>query len=526
VDGYHPEFENPNYSNQTVEILHKLEEEEKEGIGVMSAYYPFEVYMDEKVQAVYSDKLFGAGFIEQAYNRALDRLVSLLPSNTSPVTSDEEAIKGSKGSSNDVGMDTSTNSGWPWVIGPWLPTDATDPKKLPEVRRAHRYYVTKVMQYRQDLNQQVDTPPTWICLAGQRLVQKGQDVSNPKRQRLVIAYDKTEAILWKLATPPLMDTIRTWTLAGGVRIMCGWHDMYTIDTEMQKMLQYADSHGRTVLSGDVSNYDATLPPKLIQDVGYAVARAIQGHQVLFQNLVDSMIYKSYLVTPTKLWRPGPSSLKSGSGGTNLLGSLANIFIQFYGEEAGLYKLDNMVVLGDDFCIDGDGVSPEATSECFKHFGMESHPEKQFYEPGHLHYLKRLHILGIPGGVASVYRTLGSSLSLEKMTYSPKEWNPYAYVVRALSQLQNAAFNPAFTSLVNYLKSGDNLDLGARITPGEVVGRSGKPGREILLADEVATWKHHTAENSFDKWAVNGVLRGETLPLPGSELFERVHGKVG
>jgi hypothetical protein len=506
-----------------VEILQRIEEEERESVGIWSAYYPFEVYMTEKVEAVYSNKVPGNGFNERAWQLTLDWMSAELPRNSSPVTSQEEAIKGSKGSSNDVGMDTSTNSGWPWIIGPWLPTDGTDPKKLPEVNRAYRWYIHSVDTYQSELNQRGAKLPAWIAMSGQRLVQKGKDVSNPKRQRLVIAFPKDEAILWKLGTPPLMDIMRQLTLSGGVRIMCGWYNMAVIDIEMQKMLRYAEDHNRTVLSGDVSNYDASLPPKIIRDVGYVMAGAIQGHEILFQNLVDAMLYNTYLVTPTKLWQPTPSSLKSGSGGTNLLGSLTNIAIQKYGEFAGLYKLDNMVVLGDDFCIDGEGVSPEATSECFKHFGMESHPDKQFYEPKHLHYLKRLHILGIPGGVASVNRTLGSSLSLEKMSHSPKEWNPYSYVVRALSQLQNASFNPAFTYLVNYLRSGDKYELGAGITPGEVVGRSGKSGQDILRRDETATWKYHTPEMTFDKWAVNGVLRSEILPDPGIELFERVHG---
>jgi hypothetical protein len=373
------------------------------------------------------------------------------------------------------------------------------------------------------LNERDSKPPFWVAYAGQRLVQKGPEPYHPKSKRLVIAFPKDEAILWKLFSPPLMDEIRNWKLSGGVTIMCGWFDLPTIDVNMQLMLETADSNGRTVLSGDVSNYDASLPDFAIRDVGYVAASWINGHKFLVQNLVDAMLYNTHLMTPVKLWDATTSSLKSGSGGTNLLGSLTNIAIQMYGEEAGLYKLNNLAVLGDDFLIDGDGVSPDATAECFKHFGMESHPDKQFYEPKMLHYLKRLHQLGRPGGVASVYRTLGSALAFETLQFRPEEWNKYAYIVRALSQLQNSTFNPAFEDLVHYLESGDKLHLGREMDPDEIVSSSGKAGEKMLRADEVATWKHQSKKNPFSNWTVNGVLRGDILPPPGQELFNRVHG---
>jgi hypothetical protein len=399
-----------------------------------------------------------------------------------------------------------------------------DPKKQAESTIAYKWYVNRVNQLVKELNVDDDTLPTWIAIMGQRLVQKAEG-KEEKRKRIIMAFPKEEAILWKLLTPVAMESIREWKLSGQVKIMCGWYDLPTIDIEMQRMLINAESKGRTVLSGDVSNYDASLPPQILMDVGAVLARHVSGKSRLYEKLVRAMLYNTYLITPNKLWEPQPSSLKSGSGVTNLIGSLTNIAIQYYGVEAGIYKLDNMAVLGDDFVLDGEGVSPEATEEVFSHLQMESHPDKQFYEPKALHYLKRLHILGLPGGIASVFRTLGSALSFEQLQFKPAEWNPFAYVVRALSQLQNAVFNPAFEDLVHYLQSGDKYGLGAEYTPDELVKKAGKPGEQMLKADETATWKHHSKENGFTSWAVNGVLRGETLPPLGNERFNRVHAQV-
>jgi hypothetical protein len=501
-----------------------VEEEEKDKIGEMSTYLAYEEDGPKKVAAVYSDKSPSPAFNQKAFQDSLDELEELFKGALYELLSVEQAITGERsGVSPDEyesGMDTGTNSGHPWYMPGWYPNDDTPEDKRAEVTQVYKFTVSEVNRLAKELNEPNSRPPTWITIMGQRLTQH----SNPaKRKRIIIAFPKVEAVLQKLLSPIAIDDIRQWSLSGGVKIMVGWTNLPTTDIEMQRMLAYADERGRTVLSGDVSNYDATLPPFIIEEVGKVLARHVKGKSRFFQQLNYAMLYNSYLITPTKLWNPQPSSLKSGSGETNLIGSLVNMAIQLYGVHAGLYKLDNMVVLGDDFCLDGDGVSPEATAECFKHFNMESHPDKQFHEQGALHYLKRLHVLGLPGGIASIYRTLGSILSFEKMQFRPAEWNPFAYVVRAHSQLMNAVFHPDFELLVNFIASGDKYKLGRDYTPAELVKQAGKPGREILKEDEVASWKHHSKDTSYEKWAVHGVLRGEKLPPLGNDRFRRVHG---
>jgi hypothetical protein len=527
VEGFQPQYSRYGDDSEFVEELQRLEDEEKENIGPWSLFLPFSKDGPAKVGAVYSDKQPTSAFSPKAWIRTLERLQSMITLNSIELLSQDEAVRGEfGGGSNDTlaGMDTSTNSGHPFAIAPWYPSEGVEFKRLPEVKRAYDYYTQRVQDEVVSLNERNAELRTLVAYAGQRLVMKGPKPFQPKSKRLVIAFPKDEAIRNKMFTPPVMDEIRKWKLSGGVLIMCGWFDAKTVDENMQLFLEVAETAGRTVLSGDVSNYDASLPPKIIQDVGYVLAKWVKGHQLLVQNLVDTMIYKTALLTPTKLWLPQPSSLKSGSGLTNLLGSLCNIAIQIYGEEVGLYKLVNLSVLGDDFLLDGPGVSPEATAECFKHFGMESHPEKQFYKRNMLHYLKRLHFRGRPGGVASVMRTLGSALGFETLQYRPDEWNANAYAIRALSQLQNCVFNPGFLDLVDYLKQGDRLlHLGANMSPRELVSGGGKAGEKMLAADMIATWKHHSKDSSFSNWLVNGALRGEVPPPPGDALFKRVYG---
>jgi hypothetical protein len=522
VNNFHPVF---NASKDfPLDILLRLEEEQRGNIGEMSSYLPWHKDGPQKVQAVYTDKLAGRGFNATAWDRSGERLESLFGGNRVPLSSFDQAVSGEASrSSEDVesGMDTTTNSAHPYYLNGWKPSDSTPPKKLVETIEAFKWYKDFVENAKVELNDEYAKLPEWMCIVGQRLVQRDPEHAM-KRKRIIIAFPKGEAILWKLFSPAEMELIREWFLSG-VRVMCGWMNLTDIDINMQRMLRNAEQHNRSVLSGDVSNFDATLPPFAITDTGRILARHVDGNENLVVHLVDSMVNNAYLITPDRLYKPQPSSLKSGSGGTNLLGSLANMRVQFYGEEIGYYKLDTMTVLGDDFCIDGDHVSPDATSEVFKHFGMESHPSKQFHERGALHFLQRLHVLGYPGGIASVYRTLGSFLSLEKMSVKAKDWSPWAYIVRAISQLQNAVFNPAFEPLVQYCMSGDKYRLGADYTPEEVSSMAGESGRKLIGDDVNAPWKRMPAKTAFGDWAVNGVIRGKVLPSPGGERFKFVHG---
>jgi hypothetical protein len=513
-------------------VLQAVEEEQKLDIGPISMFRRWSEDGPEKASRVYSDKDYHVAFDKAAWERSLDRLQSLVASQSQGVTSVEDAISGiSSGGDDDdesvpAGLDTTTNSGAPYFITPWRPNEEMKTEKAREVDEAFQYYAARAKSLIQEVRSGTGEYPIQYAIASQRLVEKGPEPYNPKSKRLVIAFPKDEAIIWKTFTPSLMDTLRKVRSSNGVEIMCAWNDLRFIDERMQTFLRQADSMGRTVLSGDVSNFDATLPPSAIFDVGRILATWVRGYSKLIVQLVQAMVYKTGLITPDKYYKPGSSSMKSGSGGTNILGSLLNLAIQYYGEEVGFYKLEGVCVLGDDFLLDGVGVSPEATAETFKHFNMESHPDKQFYRPRCLHYLQRLHYLGKPGGMSSVYRTLGHALGLERLDTKAGIWNRYAYILRALGQLQNCVFNPYFVPLVNTLVEGDKLKLGQGFAnPMDIVDQAGPLGEQILREDINAPWKQSGGNMSFKNWAVNGVIRGEQLPASSEELFERVYGSA-
>jgi hypothetical protein len=309
-----------------------------------------------------------------------------------------------------------------------------------------------------------------------------------------------------------------------VRAYVAWIDLPAIDEDMQLMLRIAEDAGRTVVSGDISGFDASIPPKLIERMGAVLGGWLFNAEYLGRGLCYSLAYKVKLITPDKIWEEQPSSMKSGSGLTNLVDSLILHTILVYGEKIGLYKLVNFAVQGDDFVVDGEGVTPETISKVFSHFGMSAHPDKQLYERRALSYLQRVHYLGYIGGISSVYRTLGSALSYERLRYRAGEWNGYTDVVRAISQLENCVFHPAFEDLVEFFRKADKFHLGADISPSRVIELSGDAGTDVIYRDTGASWKSSGDMDGFSQNAVNGVLRGELLPPLGSrERFLRAYG---
>jgi len=506
--------------------LPAIEQGERQNIGPMSMFTAWKNDGPDKADAVFRDKPQLPVFNERAWQEALDRLQSLVGSQSSELISPDDAIAG-VGDGVEGGMDTTTNSGAPFWIHPWKPSgvDVEGHKLDREVQQAYQWYRDRVKELVPYLSRRrsANELPLWWATASQRLVQKGPEPFSPKSKRLVEAYPKEEAIIAKMITTRLMDQLREVKSPWGNRIMCAWFDLPHVDGNMQLVLERAHEANVIVNSGDISNFDASVPPWALWDVGQVIATWIRGGENLTKNLIYMMVYRTALVTPSGFYGPGPSSMKSGSGFTNLVGSLTNLAMQFYGEALGLYKLSAFAVLGDDFITAGEGVNPDSTSETFAAFGMDAHPDKQYYHPDTLQYLKRLHVRGRPGGIASVYRTLGSVMSLERLAVKPKEWNKFAYVVQALSKIQNATFNPNFANLVEFIRTGDKLLLGAGMSVEEVLTGAGNAGKKLLADDARRSWKQLGDKMDFASWTVNGVLRGESLPPSGGELFRRVYG---
>jgi hypothetical protein len=512
-------------------LIEEMEVAQAKKVGPKSPHESWFKDGPKKVDALFAPKSVGEGFEEAKWDRALERIHSLVPSNSIGLFDVNRAIMGKDPSAGNTydndGMDVSTNSGLPNATSPWKPTDGMREDKRLDAELAYEYILRNVTDLIPAMMK--GFVPEWRALVGQRLVSVGpdwQDLEGPgrKKKRIIIAIEKSEPVLWKLFSPTLYDAFRE-VVIGGVKPFMAWIDLPVIDKNCQAMLRNAHQNNLTVVSGDIASFDQSVNPKLLVKFGPIIDSWLKGAGKLGSGLVTAMTSKVNIVAPHRLYRAAPMGMPSGSGGTNIMDSLYNLATLFYGEEKGYYKLMNCAVQGDDFLALGQGCDQESIETTYSEVGMDANKDKQMYEPDALNYLQRIHFRDYLGGIASATRVLGSCLVYERLSYKSHEWNAYVDIVRTLSQLENAAFHPAFEDLVEYVASGDRYHLGAKEPAQQVMKKAGATAKSVLA--ELQKWTHQSVveeSDEFSSLAVNGVLRGRPLGDPGSSRrFDNVYG---
>nr|QQM16299.1 putative replicase [Cetsystermes virus] len=518
-------------SNGYWEIWYDCEEPQAEKVGPTSMFLPWSLDGDEKIAAVMRDKPPLARLKTGPLQQALDWLEDLIPAGSVGSISVEEAIHGFGGNPR-FALDPTTNACDPFWNSGWARQSGEEVKGKPDELR--KYAFSKIREWAANFvgaSRRVadwrKIVPSYIATTSQRTnTMKGlHPLLEPKQKRPVLAMSKFGVVAGKTLATPLQATLMRIQI-NGLPLIPAWLPMPDFDLEMQKMLGAAFNAGATILSGDISSFDATLPPWFMWLICQRMAKWFKESEArLFLAHQYAVIFNTTVITPTRQFDPCPSSVKSGDIFTSIIGCMANATIQRYGKFCGYYDIDQQAVMGDDFVLWGQGVAPEAIEQAFADFGMEANASKQFYEFGHLHFLQRLHTYGYPGGQGSVFRVLGSSLSVEDDTQLKyDERNKYSYMVQALARLENANCNPLFEHMVKYAAENDKFKLGADIETDVILRGSGDYGERRLREDNLKPWKSTGTGVPFKHWAVNRVLRGERLPPLGSARFKSVYGR--
>lgn len=516
-----------------VKAWDEVEQDQASNWGPQSQFLPWTLDGPKKLHAVMSDKPPLRDLNWNAVRKAQEWISSLLPPASIHAITIKEALAGMHGDPK-FALDPTTNAGYPSWVRIWYP------KTEEQTDEARRMTFKLVVDQASALWDLAHNQPDYRKLvrdrwgtASQRTVQKGMEPLKPndkgelKGKRLVIAMPKDESILSKTVSSPMQfDLTRVRNKSSGVRLIPAWAPMPVLDRNLQKFLQHAHDHKRIPLSGDISAFDASVPPFVIWLVAQAMSVWMdQPTAAIFLSLEFSDTYRTGVISPDRVVEPCPSSVKSGSNFTSINGCMINAFIQKYGEFAGYYEADQLCVMGDDFILDGDGVTPEAISHAFADFGMVCNASKQFVYPDAVHFLQRLHVLGMPGGMGSIFRVGGSTLAVEDDTQMKwDERNRYAFIFQALARLENANFNPEFETLVRFIAQGDKrYHLGEKMSIQEIVRGAGSYAERKLMEASLKPWKSTGSGVPFTHWAVNRVLRGEKLPPPGQERFKAIYG---
>nr|UDL14595.1 MAG: putative RNA-dependent RNA polymerase [Picobirnavirus sp.] len=517
-----------------VKTLTDIEDSQADNVGPKSCFLDWPHDGPSKVEKIFSNKEVASTFNEDAWNQTLQDLSDLLLAGPKihafPLT---VALKGMSGEPSTA-LDPTKNNGIPFFNKNWANFGSRQGPAREYAERAFNWVVETTNHWvdscRHNSDYRRSTRDIWAMIS-QRTVQKGRNpFESAKVKRPVCAMPKYDVLIQKMSGMGLQQRISIKRNAhSGVLFLPAWRPAPVLDKSMQNFLAAAQREGLTVNSGDISNFDASIPPRIFWEVALQISKHMDDFCArLWLSSLYSDTFRCGCVSPNGIILPSvASSLKSGSWVTNMVGSLINFCINRYGHNAGYFKLLGWCGLGDDFITYGHGLNPQSVEAAFKDFNMEANATKQYFIPRTLHFLQKLHILGLPGGIGSVARVGGNVVVVEdesQLLFGKQGQPRYAFELQALARLENANFSPWFVELVEFFKASDKYHLGADWPVSKIVSAAGEYAQFIQNEKLNRPWTPAGMGVPFEHWSVNRVARGAVPPPLGDERFKFVYGR--
>jgi hypothetical protein len=328
-------------------------------------------------------------------------------------------------------------------------------------------------------------------------------VDPPGKVRFAWAESKYEA----LYGAPFVYSIQDKMRERGARTTTpfdAWEGQAVVSDRIRRDMEA--NEGSEYLSCDYSAFDQTQSPSLLRRVGTELIHPMVGNAKpkMFQNWIENLV-TGKVFTPNQLWE-GEHGMPSGSVGTNFLDSINNaLCLTGYIDNYGI-KNSKYWVQGDDAVIRGRGVDPKDFAEFAQsEYGFRAHPDKQFFGYNQVDFL-RFSYYGendyLPTYPVSrvAWRTIGH----ERFSYSAKQWNEYAVIVRCLQQMNNAIDNPEIDNLVEWAATGDAMKLGAELPPREVFQKAGSAG--VDMTTQRSKWDPGASTEAWDVLPIQSVVR--------------------
>lgn len=288
------------------------------------------------------------------------------------------------------------------------------------------------------------------------------------KQRNVWMCTHVETIIGKTLVQPLVDRLR------GREEFAAWNPLTHVDSIVTTMF---DDAVQPLLSIDYGSYDQRMPRYIIERVFDVINSWFRGQEEKVRWLREFFL-TSGIVEPKGLRSGRSGSVPSGDSFTNMVDSLANIWIGHYVAHRLRNELIHITVLGDD------GIwslrrpySMEHISEIAAELNMEVSVSKSILSFQEVHYLQRAHLReyridGLCRGVRSIFRTVGSMVSQERRPRN--KFTPEMHSVRWITQCENCKWHPKFREFVKFLYDGDKLLQ--QLDPGQIFARSGGVGK--------------------------------------------------
>jgi len=250
-----------------------------------------------------------------------------------------------------------------------------------------------------------------------------------------------------------------------------WNNPKRVSEVVTWMLSGASDQ---ILSVDFSGYDASVPSLLIDEVFDVIEELFQDAYIPLIEFLRRSFLNIELLTPEGILSGRSGAIPSGSGLTNLVGGM----IQLFAFEYISHRMDNVVLMhtvqGDDGVVifhkpwDIEDVAGYA-----KEIGLTISTDKRTVSSVVVTFLQNVYhidyrVRGLNEGVRPIMRVLNGMMSYERLV--SQSWNGFLDSLRWYQQCENSRYHPNFMALARFLFAHDRLSRS--YTANQILQKAG------------------------------------------------------